>query len=190
MTNSSLSNGVVTLTGVNPSFSSITFTVNPTDIICFELTVSLPTPSTSSGNAGVYIGTKTNQGVYIHSFNDSSYVWIKSTTTNNNPYFLNHYNLSKIIMQKHYILGSDVSLSDVPYGETSDSDYAPKAIQLPSGITTTNIRSGYNTNTSMVIQFSNFKIYNITHKGFFSKKDIFIPKIGHNWSQAFEFYEY
>ena len=54
---STLSNGVVTLTGVNPGISCTSFTVNAHDIICVEFTVALPTPSTSSGAAGLYLGT-------------------------------------------------------------------------------------------------------------------------------------
>jgi hypothetical protein len=56
--NPTIKNGIVTMTGVNPAFNSINFTVNPTDIICFEFTVALPTPSTTTSGPGVYIGTR------------------------------------------------------------------------------------------------------------------------------------
>ena len=56
-TSPTLSNGVEILTGTSPNITSATFTVNPNDIICFEFTVALPTPSTSSGGPGLYLGT-------------------------------------------------------------------------------------------------------------------------------------
>lgn len=187
--NATLSNGIVQLTGSSPVITSKTFTVNPTDIICFEFTVAVPTPSTTTGGPGLYLGTLYGQQVYVHTFNMSTKTWAQSTSVDTNPYFLYSYNLTNILIQKHYILGSSVSLSDVPWGDTTDTSYPPRAIQLPSGTTTTNIRSGYNSNSSMVIQFSNPKIYNITQRGFCETNSI-TASFGNNWVNSFEFIEY
>lgn len=186
----SLSNGTVTMTGVNPNITSATFTVNPTDIICFEFTTSLPTPSTTTNGPGLYIGTKYGQSVYIHTFNHSTNKWSKSTSTNTNPYFLNAYNKIETITLRNYILGSDVDLNDVPFGVSTNISYPARAIQLPAGTTTTNIRSGYNSNSSMVITFSNPQIYNIYQYGFHDDNNILIASIGKGWSNANNFYEY
>lgn len=186
-----LTNGVAVLTGTAPGITSATFTVNPTDIICFEFTISVPTPSTKTSGGGIYIGTKTNQSVFVHNFNLSTKTWSQSTSANNNPYLLTSYNTTNVLTLKNYILGSNVILSNVPWGESSNTTYSPKAIQLPSGITTTNIRTGYNGgNSSMVIHFSNPQIYNINECGFYDGNEITNARIGKNWSQAFELYEY
>lgn len=186
----SLSNGVVTMEGVNPAFSSVNFTVGANDIICVEFKVSLPTPSTSSGSAGVYIGASWGQAMYTHQFNINTKVWTQDTATGTNEYFLNAYNSTTQLYQKHYILGTAVSLSDVPWGETTQATYPPKAIQLTGSQTTIKIRSGYNTNTSMVIKLSDFKIYNINHEGFVEPGGAITAKIGSGWSNATEFYEF
>lgn len=186
-----LTNGIAVLTGTTPGITSSTFTVNPNDIICFEFTISLPTPSTKTSGGGVYLGTKMNQGVFVHNFNHTTKTWAQSTSANNNPYFLNSYNSTSVLTLKNYILGSSVNLNDVPWGETTNTSYAAKAIQLPSGTTTTNIRSGYNSgNSSMVINFYNPKIYNITQRGFYDGNEITSAKLGNNFVQAYELYEY
>lgn len=191
LTNGTLTNGVVTMTGSNPTIYSPYFNVNKNDIICIEFTVSLPTPSDPGGaGKGLYLGTPTSQGVFVHSFNPTTKVWTASSSANNNPYFLNAYNLTTALTQKHYVLGASVNLSDVPWGETTNTSYPPKAIQLPSNITTCRIRSGYNSNPSMIITLSNPRIYNIKHDGFYSGNDIVNASIGQNWSQALNIYEY
>lgn len=183
-------NGTVTLTGTAPAITSSVFTVNPDDIICFEFTVSLPTPSTTTSGPGLYLGTQYGQSVYVHSFNHNTKTWTQSTSANTNPYFLYNYNLTAVLTLKNYILGSNVNLNNVPYGETTNTSYPARAIQLPSGTTTTYIRSGYNSNTSMVINFSNPQIYYINQKGFYDSNDVNIANIGKGYSQAFQFIEY
>ena len=188
-----LSNGIVTLQGSAPYIASPYFTVGSTDIIIIEFTVSLPTPSTASGSGkGIYLGSPTNQGVYVHTFNPTTKKWSKSTTANNNPYYLNAYNLITPLTQKHYFLGSEVDLNNVPYGETSNTSYPSKAIQLPSNstITQSRLRSGYNTNTTMVINFSNPKIYKLDNKSYNENSSYIEVAIGNNWIQAHQIYEY
>lgn len=187
---STLSNGVVTLTGVNPGISCTSFTVNAHDIICVEFTVALPTPSTSSGAAGLYLGTTYGQSVYVHSFNVSTHIWTAATSTTTNPYFLVYYNSSTVLRLKNYILGTAVSLSDVPWGETTNTSCPPRAIQLTGSLTSTALRSGYNTNTSMVITFANPRIYNINQSGYYEADDITRAKFGNNWVNTFELIEY
>lgn len=185
-----VTNGVAVLTGTKPDITSISFTVNPTDIICFEFTISLPVPSTATSGPGVYIGTTYGKAVYVHSFDHIIKTWTQSSSTTTNPYFLSRYNSTVELTQKHFILGSDVDLSNVPWGETTNTSYPAKAIQLSSGLTSTNIRAGYNTNPSMEIHFSNPQIYNIAQRGFYDGNEITNARIGKNWSQAFELYEY
>ena len=183
-------NGVAVLNGTSPAITSISFTVNPNDIICFEFTVSLPVPSTATSGPGLYLGTTQGKAVYVHSFNHTTKTWTASTNTSTNPYFLLKYNLQTELTQKHYILGSSVDLNSVPWGETTNTSYPSRAIQLSSGLTSTNIRAGYNTNTSMEIHFSNPKIYNITQRGFYDGNEIISAKLGNNFVQAHELYEY
>ena len=184
------SDGVVTLTGTAPYIGTTTFNVQPNDIICFEFTISLPTPSQQGAGKGPYIGTLYGQRVYVHSFNHTTMRWIKSTSVNTNPYFLNAYNKTDALILKNFILGYNVDLSYVPFGETTDVSYPSRAIQLPEGTTTTNIRSGYNTNPSMVINFSNPKIYKINYKGYFDSDSVNKVEFGKNCANAFEFYEF
>ena len=184
-------NGIVELTGTNPSITSSTFTVNTTDIICFEFTLSVPTPSTKTSGGGVYIGSKNGQTVYVHSFNPTTQTWTQSTTTTTNPYFIASYNKTNTLIIKNYILGSEVDLNDIPVGETTDNSFYPKAIQLTSGLTSTNIRSGYNGgNSSMIIHFSNPKIYNIKERGFYDGNEITTVNFGNNFIQANNLYEF
>lgn len=183
-------NGVAILTGTSPAITSISFAVNPNDIICFEFTVSLPVPSTATSGPGLYLGTTYGKAVYVHNFNHTTKTWTASTSTSTNPYFLSRYNSQTELIQKHYILGSSVDLNNVPWGETTNTSYPSKAIQLSSGLTSTNIRAGYNTNPSMEIHFSNPKIYNITQRGFYNGNEITSAKLGNNFVQAHELYEY
>ena len=190
-TSPTLSNGIEILTGATPNITSATFTVNPTDIICFEFTLTVPTVSTKTSGGGIYLGTKSGQTVYVHTFNHTTKTWSQSTSTTTNPYFVNSYNTTNTLIIKNYILGSDVSLTDVPWGKTTNTSFPARAIQLSSGLTSTNIRSGYNSgNSEMVIYFSNPQIYNIYQNGFHDNDNILIASIGKGWSNANNFYEY
>lgn len=185
-----LTNGIATLTGTAPAITSSTFTVNPTDIICFEFNIAMPTTSTKTSGGGLYLGTTYGQSTYVHTFNMTTKTWTQSTSTNTNPYFLLSFNISTPIYQKHYILGSSVNLNNVPFAFTSNTGYLARAIQLPAGTTTTNIRAGYNSgNSSMVIIFSNPKIYNITQHSF-CEIDSITASFGKNWVNSNNFYEY
>lgn len=175
--------GTVILTGVNQTIASSTFTVNPTDIICFEFTVSLPTPSTSSGGAGIYLGSKNGQKVKRYYYNYSSKIWGLSSNEDTNPYFLYAYNSSIPLTMKTYILGSSVDINTVPGAECTNNE-STYCVQLPAGTTSTNIRTGYNTNTSMVIHFKNPKIYYYTNRPKIEK-----VKIGEDYLNAEGFIE-
>lgn len=185
-TSPTLSNGTMILTGTAPSISSSSFTVNPNDIVTFEFTLSVPTPSTTIGGAGLYLGTKYGQSVYVHTYNLSTGAWSVSSSTNTNPYFIYSYNSTTQITMKTYIFGYNVNSSLFPKAECTASIY-PMAIQLTGTDTTTYIRSGYNTNTSMVIHFSNPKIYRLNECGF-NEMDTSM-KIGKNFVQSRMFYE-
>lgn len=185
-----LTNGILTLTGTAPNINSIDFAVGVNDIICVEFFVSVPTPSTTTSGPGIYIGATYGQAMYTHLFNINTKVWTQDTATGTNEYFLNAYNSTTQLYQKHYILGTAVTLADVPWGETTNTTYPSKAIQLTGSQTTVRIRSGYNTNTSMVIKLSDFKIYNVNHKGFVEPGGTITAKIGSGWSNATEFYEF
>lgn len=187
---SSLANGVVTLTGVNPGISCTSFTVNAQDIVCFEFTVAVPTPSTTTSGPGLHLGTTYGQSVYVHSFNMSTHTWSAASSTTTNPYFLGAYNSTAVLYAKCYILGSAVNLSNVPWGDTNSASYAPKAIQLTGSTTSTALRSGYNSNTSMVITFFNPRIYNINQSGYYEANAVTRAKFGNNWVNSFEFMEY
>lgn len=185
-----LTNGIAVLSATNPQILSPYFDVGLDDIIAVEFTISLPTPSTTTSGPGVYIGTPTSQGVFVHSFNHTTKTWTANTTANNNPYFLNSYNLVKTLTQKHYVIGANVNLADVPWGETSNTNYPAKAIQLTSSLTNTRLRSGYNSNTAMVINFSNPEIYHINKRGIYDSDEIINANIGDGFSQSFQFIEY
>lgn len=184
----SLTNGIEILSGINPSITSSTFTVNPNDIIVVEFTVSLPTPSTTTSGPGLYLGTKSGQSVYIHAFDHANNKWNKSSSTNTNPYFLYSYNSASTITMKNYILGYNVDLFKIPFGESTNIAHSARAIQLTGTDTTTNIRSGYNTNTSMVINFSNPKIYNLTKHGIIEHSEG-SAEIGKGYVSAITLYE-
>ena len=147
-----LSNGVLTLTGVNPTIKSSDFPVGENEIIVFEFTVSLPTPSTATGWPGLYLGTRSGDPT-------NEYYWsrdnlLTQSVNNTNPYFLYAYNSAKESKIKTYILGKSVEIKNfIPKTEGSN------VIILKVSTDTTHIRSGYNRNTNMVIQFKNLKLY-------------------------------
>ena len=186
------SGGTIILTGVNPAFSTGNFTVGPADIICVEFHFALPTPSSMTGGGrGVYAGIgPSSLSVYTHTFNMTTQTWTQATTTNTNPYFLNAYNLVPEIYQRHYILGYNVNLADVPLGYTSNTSYAAKALQLTGTTTTTKLRSGYNQNSEMVIHFWDPRVYNIDQHSFYEDNSITRAKFGQNWVNTFELIEY
>lgn len=153
-----LNNGVLTLTGVNPGISSSDFSVGENEIIVFEFTVSLPTPSTSTGYPGLYLGTKYGDPTDVYYWNGNSLV--TASTGSTNPYFLNAYNSTTENRVKTYILGKNVEIKDfIPKTEGIGAIYI-----LRTSKDTTYIRSGYNTNTTMVIQFKNLKLYSFDRK--------------------------
>lgn len=187
---SSISNGIVTLVGSNPSIYSAVFNVGANDIICVEMTIALPVPSDPAGSSkGLYIGTTSGQAVYVHSFNTTSLTWTQSSSTTTNPYFFNAYNLATPMIRKDFILGTSASLADVPFGETTNTSFPPKAIQLSGTQSTIRLRSGYNSNPSMTISLANFKIYNIREKGFSDFSTKMNALLGRNWGNANEFIE-
>lgn len=192
LASSTLANGIVTLSGASPQILSPYFSVGSKDIIAIEFTVSLPTPSTTTSGPGLYLGSPGSQGVYVHTFNHTTKTWTRSTSAKNNPYYLQSYNKVDTLIQKHYFLGAEVDLNDVPWGESSNTSYPARAIQLPAGTTVTQsrLRAGYNTNTSMVIHFSDPRIYNITQRGFYDANNITQASLGKNWVNGFQIIEY
>ena len=153
-----LNNGVLTLTGVNPIIESSSFPVGENEIIVFEFTVSLPTPSTTTGGSGLYLGTRYGDPTDVYYWNENSLVTFDIGTTN--PYFLWSYNSTAENKIKTYILGRNVEIKDfIPKTEGSGIIYIPKV-----STDTTCIRSGYNSNTNMVIQFKNLKLYSYDKK--------------------------
>ena len=153
-----LSNGVLTLTGSAPNIQSSSFPVGENEIIVFEFTVSLPTPSTTTGGSGLYLGTKYGDPTDVYYWNGNSLVTY--STGNTNPYFLNAYNSTTENKVKTYILGKNVEIKDfIPKTEGIGTIYI-----LKTSKDTTYIRSGYNRNTSMVIQFKNLKLYSFDKK--------------------------
>lgn len=153
-----LSNGVLTLTGTNPNIQSSSFPVGENEIIVFEFTVSLPTPSTTTSGTGLYLGTRYGDATGEYYWSGNSLV--TSSTSNTNPYFLYSYNSTKENRVKTYILGKNVEIKNfIPKTEGSGTIRVLKISK-----DTTCIRSGYNSNTSMVIQFKNLKLYSFDKK--------------------------
>lgn len=153
-----LSNGVLTLTGTAPNIQSSSFPVGANEIIVFEFTVSLPTPSTTTGGSGLYLGTRYGDPTDAYYWNGDSL--LTETTGNTNPYFLNSYNSTTENKVKTYILGKNVEIKNfIPKTEGSG---AVRILKISTD--TTCIRSGYNANTNMVIQFKNLKLYSYDKK--------------------------
>lgn len=153
-----LSNGVLTLTGTAPDIQSIDFPVGANEIIVFEFTVSLPTPSTTTGGPGLYLGTRYGDPTDIYYWDGNSLLAYATGTTN--PYFISEYNSTAENRIKTYILGKNVDINKfVP--KTEGSGWI---CILRVSKDTTRIRSEYNTNTNMVIQFKNLKLYSFDKK--------------------------
>ena len=153
-----LSNGVLTLTGSAPNIQSSSFPVGENEIIVFEFTVSLPTPSTTTGGPGIYLGTRYGDPTDVYYWSGDSLIIYATGDTN--PYFLYSYNSTAENKVKTYILGKNVEIKNfIPKTEGIGTIYI-----LKTSKDTTYIRSGYNNNTSMVIQFKNLKLYSFDKK--------------------------
>ena len=154
-----LSNGVLTVTGSTPNTQSSSLPVGENEIIVFEFTVSLPTPSTTTGGPGLYLGTRYGDATDGYYWSGDSLV--TDSTKNTNPYFLYSYNSTAVNKVKTYILGKNVETKNfIPKTEGSDIIRILKV-----STDTTHIRSGYNGgNTNMVIQFKNLKLYSYDKK--------------------------
>ena len=159
-----LNNGVLTLTGTNPNIESSPFPVGENEIIVFEFTVSLPTPSTTTGGSGIYLGTRYRDSTDMYYWSEGKL--ITHSTGNYNPYFISAYNSTAENKVKTYILGKNVEIKDfIPMTEGSEGSGATGGVKILRVSTdTTSIRSGYNSNTSMVIQFKNLKLYSFDKK--------------------------
>lgn len=155
-----LSNGVLTLAGVNPGISSSDFPVGENEIIVFEFTVSLPT----TGDTGLYLGTRYRDSTDMYYWSGNKL--ITHSTGNYNPYFIHAYNSTTENKVKTYILGKNVEIKDfIPMTEGREGSGAEGDIKiLKISTDTTCIRSGYNSNPSMVIQFKNLKLYSFDKK--------------------------
>lgn len=158
----SISTGLVQLTGVNPGINSSSFDLGPNDIIVFEFGVSLPTPSTTTSGPGLYLGTTYNVNTKTYYHNGTNWVVASNGTTN--PYFIHAYNSTAINHVKTYIIGSSVDINKVPRTESTVGGYTILALQPLSG-TSTKIRDGYNSNTSMVINIYDLKLYKLNYCG-------------------------
>ena len=156
-----LNNGVLTLTGVNPNIESSSFPVGENEIIVFEFTVSLPT----TGNTGLYLGTRYRDSTDMYYWSAEGKL-ITYSTKNYNPYFIHAYNSTVENKVKTYILGKNVEIKDfIPMTEGKEGSGAAGGVKILKVSTdTTCIRSGYNPNTSMVIQFKNLKLYSYDKK--------------------------
>ena len=159
-----LSNGVLTLTGTAPGILSSSFPVGENEIIVFEFTVSLPTPSTTTSGPGLYLGTRYYDSTDMYYWSGGKL--ITHSTGDYNPYFIAAYNSTAENKVKTYILGKNVEIKDfIPMTEGSEGSGAAGNIKiLKISTDTTCIRSGYNANTSMVIQFKNLKLYSFDKK--------------------------
>lgn len=153
-----LSNGVLTLTGVNPDIQSSLFPVGENEIIVFEFTVSLPTPSTAASYPGLYLGIRYGDPADEYYWNGDNLV--PGHAGSINSYFLHSYNSTTENRVKTYILGKNVEIKNfIPKTEGSG---AIRILKISTDATC--IRSGYNANTSMVIQFKNLKLYSFDKK--------------------------
>jgi hypothetical protein len=159
-----LTNGVIVLTGTNISVTSTAFPVGANDIICVEFTVSVPTPSTTTSGPGIYIGTQAGQTGRAIAFDFTNKGYNEGTSTGTNKYFLSSYDSTATNTIKTFIIGSVVDINMVRFGERSVTTHGLNIMRILSG-DTTYIRTGYNSNTSMVINISNFKIYKINQHG-------------------------
>lgn len=149
--------GYTSITGTSPGVYSPTFNVGADDIITVEMSLYLSTVSTTTSGPGIYLGTKNGQSTTLYGFNFSTNTW-SSGSSSTNPYFINGYNSTNTMSFKSYILGKNVDINSVPEAYRSINTHGISAIKLTSD-TSTNIRTGYNTNTSMVINFTYMRVY-------------------------------
>lgn len=153
-----LNNGVLTLSGTSPNIQSSDFPVGENEIIVFEFTVSLPTPSTTTNGPGLYLGTESGEPTDVYYWDGNSLITYAIGGVN--PYFISEYNSTAENKVKTYILGKNVDIKKfVP--KTEGNGWI-RILRVSKD--TTCIRSGYNANTNMVIQFKNLKLYSFDKK--------------------------
>ena len=155
------SNGNAILTGTAPNIQSPTFTVNPDEILVVEFDVNMTSPS-SSGD-GLYLGTQANSNTILYNYNNG---WNSGEDNSNtgaswNTYFISGFKSSSDTHVKGYILGSNASLSSI----TENIANGTRAVKLKTG-TTTFLRSGYNTNTTMTLKFWNPVVYKLVYNNY------------------------
>ena len=182
----SLSNGTLIMSGVNPSLTSVAFPIGADDILCFEFTVSLPTPSTTTSGPGFYFGTQYGQNGNYLTYNYTTQTYSESGNSTNR-YFLSSYNSTEEISVKAYIIGSNVPLIAVPPPEKPSTYTGTIYPQRITGGTTTYIRTGYNSNTSMVIHLKNPRLYKINQCGICENSNE--ARIGKGYVSFSNFYE-
>ena len=157
----SLANNVLTLTGVSPQMTSKSFTVNPNDVIVIEFSLAF---KILSDNSGVFIGSKGDANTSRWVYNTALQKWegpYSNASSSWSTYWLSNYNSTTKKTVKSYIIGSDVDITKVPPPSGTN-----QLIQLNSGNTTTNIRTGYNANNGMTFDVYYFKVYNINDINF------------------------
>lgn len=154
------SNGVAVLTGTGPRIISKNFPVGDNDIVVVEFNVAVPTPSTSTGGSGIYLGTTYGTSCNYWSYNTTTNQWNTTAGISNNVYYLNSYNLTTSRHVKGYIIGQNVDITTVP----PPIGVSGTGAMCYTTLNEVGIRSGYNSNTSMVIHIWDFKIYKLnTH---------------------------
>ena len=97
-------------------------------------------------------------------FDFTKKVYTEGTNSSTNNYFLGAYNNAGINRVRTFILGPEADLQAVPVAERSITTNGISSIRILSG-DTTYIRTGYNANTSMVINIRDFKIYRLNQYG-------------------------
>lgn len=120
-------------------FLSNAFTVQPNEICSFEFGISCPNYTSLSG---AYIGLTLGQSIKNYAWNFSLNKWVDGTV-NSYSRFIENYKSTTVKYYKTYILGSNVSINDIPAPSATDTMYTIYALQLQGTDTTARLRTGF-----------------------------------------------
>lgn len=127
-------------TSTYSGFTSNVFTVQPNEICSFEFGIACPNYTSLSG---AYIGLTYGQNFRQYTWSFTLNKWTAGSV-NSNAYFINNYRATTVKYYKTYILGSNVSINDIPAPSATDATYSLYALQLQGTDTTARIRTGFN----------------------------------------------
>ena len=143
--------GHAILVGTAPTISSNTFYVDNDDIYEINFNINMTSPSSSGDGLFLGITSSANTIRCVYNWSSGTYTETDNASSPWNTYFVSSFKLTKDIHIKTYVVGSNVNINTIK-PEATDNAVTVSVIKIKSPMSV-GFRAGYNTNTTMTLEF-------------------------------------